>query len=72
MSALEKIGKIISTLVKRTFCKHDYYWVSDLSWIRREGFSGQALDSFENHEMICKCKKCGKRKKIIFKKSIDK
>lgn len=53
-------------LFKMIFCKHEYWKIAETTFSNSHG----ALD----HELIiidCECKKCGKRKKIKFKKSID-
>ena len=58
---------MIKTLVKRLFCKHEYKWYATTTLSNYAGL----LD----HELIniyIECEKCGKRKKIEFKKSIDK
>ena len=54
-------------MIKRIFCKHDYWWLVEATWSN----SMDALDH-ELKEINCKCKKCGKIKSIKFKKPIDK
>lgn len=62
---------MLKTIVKRLFCRHDYYWKSDLSWITRN-IDGKAVYSYEGHEVKVRCAKCGKEKIIKYKKAIDK
>lgn len=52
--------------IKRIFCKHDYWWNYEFTLSNSSGW----LDH-ECKEITIKCKKCGKRKTIKFKKSID-
>ena len=62
-----EVNKMIKTLFKRLFCKHEYKWYATTTLSNSAGL----LD----HELIIiyiECEKCGKRKKIEFKKSIDK
>ena len=59
--------KVIKGLIKMLFCKHEYKWYATTTLSNSAGL----LD----HELITiyvDCEKCGKRKKIEFKKSIDK
>jgi transcription elongation factor Elf1 len=62
-----EVHKMIKTLVKRLFCKHEYKWCATTTLSNSAGL----LD----HELIIiyvECEKCGKRKSIEFKKTIDK
>lgn len=57
----------LKRVFKRIFCKHDYWWNCEFICSNSRGL----LD----HELItldCKCKKCGKKKSIKFKKRVDK
>lgn len=48
---------------KRITCKHDYWWNYKATW----------SNEFKDHELIeicCVCEKCGKEKKIKFKKKV--
>ena len=51
--------------IKRIFCKHDYWWNYEFTL----GNSSNWLDH-ECKEITIKCKKCGKRKTIKFKKKV--
>ena len=58
---------MIKTLLKRMFCKHEYKWYATTTLSNSAGL----LD----HELIIiyiECEKCGKRKSVEFKKTIDK
>lgn len=62
-----EVNKMIKTLFKRLFCKHEYKWHATTTFSNSAGL----LD----HELIIidvECEKCGKRKSIKFKKPIDK
>jgi transcription elongation factor Elf1 len=62
-----EVNKMIKTLFKRLFCKHEYKWQATTTLSNSAGL----LD----HELIIidvVCEKCGKRKSIEFKKPIDK
>jgi transcription elongation factor Elf1 len=62
-----EVHKMIKTLFKRLFCKHEYKWYATTTLSNSAGL----LD----HELIIiyvECEKCGKRKSIEFKKPIDK
>jgi transcription elongation factor Elf1 len=62
-----EVNKMIKTLFKRLFCKHEYKWQATTTLSNSAGL----LD----HELIIidvVCEKCGKRKSITFKKPIDK
>ena len=58
---------MIKTLLKKMFCKHEYKWYATTTLSNSAGL----LD----HELIIiyvECEKCGKRKSVEFKKTIDK
>ena len=54
--------KAIKRIVKRIFCKHDY-WLYGI-------FTMGARDH-EYKDMMCRCSKCGKEKSYKFKKPLD-
>jgi transcription elongation factor Elf1 len=67
MTIVREVNKMIKTLFKRLFCKHEYKWNATTTLSNSAGL----LD----HELIIidvECEKCEKRKSIEFKKLIDK
>lgn len=59
--------KFFKIIWKRLFCKHDYWWSSELTCSDSRNIL--------NHQVkiiACHCSKCGKEKEIKFKKRIDK
>ena len=54
---------MLKRIWKRLTCRHDYWLNAIVTWGNRE---------HERKEMICRCRKCGKEKSIIFKKELDK
>ena len=58
-------------MMKGLFCKHDYMWVSTLTATARNSLH-ERVNDFDSVEMKIKCTKCGKIKRIKYKKRIDK
>ena len=54
---------LIKFIWQRFTCNHDYWWNYQATWSKE----------FGDHELIeisCRCEKCGKEKKIKFKKKV--
>lgn len=58
-------------MMKYLFCKHDYMWVSTLTATTRNSLN-ERVNDFDNMEVKIKCTKCGKIKRIKYKKRVDK
>lgn len=54
-------------MLKRLFCKHEYKWIATTTLSNSHGYLDHELTIID-----VECEKCGKRKSIKFKKTIDK
>jgi hypothetical protein len=54
---------LIKFIWKRLTCDHDYWWNYKATW-------GKEFGDHELIEISCRCEKCGKEKKIKFKKKV--
>jgi len=56
--------------MKKICSKHDYYYTDEYIGIPIDLIPSEHTKKVERHEIICTCKKCGKRKSFRFKKEV--
>lgn len=60
--------KIIKNIIKKIFCKHEYWFGAELSCTVHDNYENHI---YSHHDLTCRCSKCGKEKTIIYNKNIE-